>query len=223
MASSTAGAHAVEVEKSLRMAKFPESPTGSYRSATRPPRRRRPQVAAPRPVPKGEPLLAHDGRRLVLRPIQPGDAAALRRAFLRLTPEQVRARFFYRMNELSEALAARLSDPDPDITAAFVVVDADDGEAPGEIRGEARMHVDEATASAEFAIAIDPAFTAQGLGRALMLRLARECRSRGLVELWGDVLADNYAMLDFARHLGLSSTIEHGDEAGVVRVRFALA
>ena len=74
-------------------------------------------------------------------------------------------RFFYRMNELSEALAARLSDPDPDVTAAYVIVDAEDGEAPGEIRGEARMHVDEATASAEFAIAIDPAFTAQGLGR----------------------------------------------------------
>lgn len=174
-------------------------------------------------APKGEPLLTHDGRRLVLRPIQPGDAAALRRAFMRLTPEQVRARFFYRMNELSEALAARLSDPDPDITAAYVIVDAEDGEAPGEIRGEARMHVDEATASAEFAIAIDPAFATQGLGRALMLRLEQECRRRGLVELWGDVLADNYAMLDFSRHLGLSSMVDHGDEAGVVRVRFALA
>jgi acetyltransferase len=223
MASSTAYTHAGRVKNSLHMAKFPESPTASYRSATRPPRRRRPQPAAPGVAPKGEPLLTHDGRRLVLRPIQPGDAAALRRAFMRLTPEQVRARFFYRMNELSEALAARLSDPDPDITAAYVIVDAEDGEAPGEIRGEARMHVDEATASAEFAIAIDPAFTAQGLGRALMLRLAQECRRRSLVDLWGDVLADNYAMLDFTRHLGLSSTVEHGDEAGVVRVRFALA
>ncbi|HEY0230513.1 MAG TPA: GNAT family N-acetyltransferase [Dokdonella sp.] len=205
------------------MAKSPHSATGPYRSATRPPRRRKPQAPAARTAPAGEPLLAHDGRPLCLRAIQPDDAAALRRAFTRLTPEQVRARFFYRMNELSEALAARLSDPDPETTAAFVVVDAEASETPGEIRGEARLHADQATASAEFAIAIDPAFTAQGLGRALMLRLARECRERGLVELWGDVLADNYAMLDFTRHLGLSSSIEHGDEAGVVRVRFALA
>ena len=205
------------------MAQPPQSATGAYRSATRPPRRRKPQAAAPRAVPSGEPLQARDGRRLCLRPIQPDDAAALRRAFMRLTPEQVRARFFYRMTEFSEALAARLSDPDPHTTAAFVIVDAEDGEVPGEIRGEARMHVDEATVSAEFAIAIDPAFIAQGLGRALMLRLVRECRRRGLVELWGDVLADNYAMLEFTRHLGLSSSIEHGDEASVLRVRVALA
>ena len=205
------------------MAEPPQSATAAYRSATRPPRRRKPPAPAPRVAPAGEPLLAHDGRKLCLRAIEPGDAAALRRAFRRLTPEQVRARFFYRMTEFSEALAARLSDPDPETTAAFVVVDAEDGEIPGEIRGEARIYADEATASAEFAIAIDPAFIAQGLGRALVLRLVEECRRRGMVELWGDVLADNYAMLEFTRHLGLSSSIEHGDEASVVRVRFKLA
>ena len=205
------------------MADSPQSASATYRSATRPPRRRPAQAPGPRVAPPGEPLLAHDGRKLCLRAIQPDDAAALRRAFRRLTPEQVRARFFYRMSEFSEALAARLSDPDPATTAAFVVVDAADGEIPGEIRGEARIYADEATASAEFAIAIDPAFIAQGLGRALVLRLVKECRRRGMVELWGDVLADNYAMLEFTRHLGLSSSIEHGDEASVVRVRFKLA
>ncbi len=179
------------------MAEPPPAATAAYRSATRPPRRRKPQAPGPHVAPAGEPLLAHDGRRLCLRAIRPDDAAALRRAFGRLTPEQVRARFFYRMSEFSEALAARLSDPDPDTTAAFVVVDADEGEGGGEIRGEARLHVDATTASAEFAIAIDRAFIAQGLGRALILRLVQECRRRGLVELWGDVLADNYAMLEF--------------------------
>ncbi|MEP7041899.1 MAG: GNAT family N-acetyltransferase [Dokdonella sp.] len=207
------------MEKTSRTPQSAQPAADTYRSATRPPRRQRAAAPQPGTAPVGEPLLAHDGRQLLLRAIQPGDAAALRRAFARLTPEQIRARFFYRMSELSEALAARLSDPDPQTTAAFVVVDADGAE----IRAEARIYVDETTAAAEFAIAVDPAFTGQGLGRALMLRLIEESRRRGLAEMWGDVLAGNHAMLDFVRHLGLAPTIEHGDEASVVRVRFALS
>lgn len=190
-----------------------------YRSATRPPRRGAPRAARERQAPSpGEPLIARNGAGLLIRPIHPDDADSLRRAFSRLTPEQVRARFFYRMNELSEELAQRLCNPDAQTSAAFVVTDADGAE----IRGEARIHVDTVTASAEFAIAIDPAFTGQGLGRALMQRLAAECRRRDLVELWGDVLAGNHAMLEFVRHLGLAHTVEQGREQGVVRVRLTV-
>lgn len=198
----------------------PDQPASNrYRSATRPPRRQSRVPAACAPLRPGrEPLRARDGRALLLRAIQPDDVDALRRAFSRLTPEQVRARFFYRMNELSEELAGRLCTIDPESVAAFVVTDADEAE----IRGEARIHVDPVTESAEFAIAIDPAFTGQGLGRALMEKLVCECRRRGLRELWGDVLADNHAMLRFVRQLGLAVTLDSGLDAGTVRVRFAL-
>jgi acetyltransferase len=164
-------------------------------------------------------FVAHDGRELTLRAIQPDDAAALQRAFSRLTPEQVRARFFYRMTELTDAMAERLCRVDPDLVAAYVVTDAD-----GEIRGEARIHIDTVTESAEFAIAIDPAFTEQGVGSALMRRLLDECSRRGLIELWGDVLADNHTMLQFARSLGAERVAAHPDpDPGIVRVRFSVA
>jgi acetyltransferase len=218
MASSSAAAHAAQVEKSTRMAAPIVPSAAGYRSATRPPRRRAPHAPQRRAAPAGESLVTRDGRSLRIRPILPHDAAALRRAFARLTPEQVRSRFFYRMNELEEAVAERLCNPDPETSAAFVVTDADDAE----IRGEARIHIDAVTESAEFAIAVDPAFIGQGLGRALMQRLLGECRRRGLVELWGDVLADNHAMLEFVRHLGLTPVFERGDESSALRVRFAI-
>lgn len=169
-------------------------------------------------------IVTHDGRHLVLRPIQPDDAASLRRAFDRLTPEQIRARFFFRMNELSEEVAQRLCNVDAEITAAFVVTDAEDvAPADIEIRAEARMHVDSATQTGEFALAVDPAFIGQGLGSALLHRLLAECRRRGLHELWGDVLADNHAMLELVRHLDSGHSVSQGSEAGLNRVRLAVA
>lgn len=175
-----------------------------------------------KPVPTVE-LITHDGRKLLLRPIRPNDAAALRRAFHRLTPEQIRSRFFFRMNELGEELAQRLCNVDADASAAFVVTDADDvAPADVEIRAEARMHVDTVTQSAEFAVVVDPAFIGQGIGSVLLRCLIAECRRRGLNELWGDVLADNHAMLDLVRHLEGEHTIEQGSEAGVSRVRIVV-
>lgn len=190
----------------------------SYRSATRPPRRQARTAARTRPPkPRAEPFTIADGRTLFLRPVRPDDAAALRRAFARLTPEQVRLRVFHRMNELSEEAAQRLTHFDPETTVAYVVVDAG-----GEIRGEARIYIDRITDTAEFAVAVDPSFTDQGIGRFLMQRLLKEGRRRRLYEIWGDVLAENARMLDFARMLGAERT-RRADDPGVMRVSFRLA
>lgn len=195
----------------------------TYRSATRPPARMRatPSIDAHGPC-KPVRFVARDGHVLELRAILPGDAPALRRAFDRMTPDQIRARFFYRMNELSEELADRLCHVDPATTAAFVVTDAGNTIAGSEIRGEARMHVDPVTQTAEFALAVDPGFLEQGIGGTLLRHLLDECRRRALLELWGDVLVDNHAMLDLVRHLDPRNTIEQGTEPGLNRVRLAV-
>jgi acetyltransferase len=193
------------------------SPASTYRSATRPPQRTERSPKRPdAPDAAAEPFTTEDGRALVLRPIRPDDADALRRAFLRLTPEQVRLRLFHRMNELSEEAAERMTTVDPATTVAYVVVDDED-----EIRAEARLHIDPVTESAEFAVAVDPAFTHQGIGSRLMQRLIAEARRRGLYELWGDVLGENSTMLDFAKGLGAERR-NHPDDPGVTRVHFQL-
>jgi GNAT superfamily N-acetyltransferase len=150
----------------------------TYRSATRPPPREARMQRVHETRAHDEPFTTADGRALVLRPILPGDADALRRAFARLTPEQARLRTFHRQIELTPAAAERLARVDPDTTTAWVAVDAD-----GEIRGEARLHVDAVTDSAEFGVAVDPAFTSQGVGRALMRRLLEDARRRDLFEI----------------------------------------
>lgn len=189
----------------------------NYRSATRPPPRRdRAPVDAP---PAAEPIESFripNGHTLSLRPIQPEDADALRRAFSRLTPEQVRLRLFHRVNELSREAAEQLTTIDPSTTIAYVVVDAD-----GEIRAEARVHIDAVTDSAEFAVAVDPSFTNQGIGRRLMERLVEDARRRGLYEIWGDVMAENHTMLDFMKRLGAERRAVP-DEPGLTRVHFQL-
>ncbi|MGH8173085.1 MAG: GNAT family N-acetyltransferase [Rhodanobacteraceae bacterium] len=199
--------------------KRPTSPGSAYRSATRPPRRAesaRTRANEAELPGASEPFTTADGRALVLRPIRSGDAEALRRAFSRLTPEQVRLRLFHRMNELSEEAAERMTHVDPATTIAYVVVDADN-----EVRAEARVHIDPVTEAAEFAIAVDPEFTHQGIGRRLLQRLIADSRRRGLYELWGDVLAENQAMLDFAKVLG-AERHSRADEPGLTRVSFQL-
>jgi N-acetylglutamate synthase-like GNAT family acetyltransferase len=211
MASSKEKAHICDMQNSAR------SRTG-YRSGTRPPPR---GAHAPAPVKtkraKGETFTTPDGRRLSLRAIAPGDAEALRRGFARLTPEQARLRTFHRIAELSPEMTERLTNVDPATTTALVVVDAD-----GEIRGDARLHVDATTDSAEFGIAVDPDYTNQGIGWRLMQRLFEDAKRRGLYELWGDVLAENHTMLDFAKAVGAERhPLEN--EPGVIRVTFRIA
>lgn len=165
----------------------------------------------------GETFTTLDGRTLLLRPIRPGDADALLRAFARLTPEQIRLRVFHRMNALSPQVAKWMCDVDAATAAAYVVTDDD-----GEIRGDARLYVDADNAGAEFAIIVDPALTGVGVGRALMQRLLDESRARGLRELWGVVLTENASMLDLASRLGAQREAVAG-EPDLLRVRFDLA
>lgn len=188
-----------------------------HRSALRPPRRESRLVRREAPdVAPGEAFTTSDGRRLTLRPIRPGDADALRRAFARLTPDQVRSRTFHRVNELTAEVAERMTQIDPVTTTAYVVVDGD-----GEVRGEARLHADIVTDSAEFGVAVDPLFTNQGIGRRLLQRLVEDARRRDLHELWGDVLAENHTMLDFVKAIGAQRQTLI-DDAGVIRVSFRL-
>lgn len=162
---------------------------------------------------RGEAFTTTNGRTLFLRPIRSTDADALLSAFGRLTPEQVRLRVFHPMNELPAAAVARLCNLDPAIATAWVATDAD-----GEIRGDGRFYLD-ADGGAEFALIVDPALIGIGIGRALMKKLIKESRTRGLRDLWGVVLAENTTMLDLANRLGARRDAIPG-EPGVVRVHF---
>ncbi|MGN6190737.1 MAG: GNAT family N-acetyltransferase [Rhodanobacteraceae bacterium] len=164
-----------------------------------------------------ESIRLEDGRNFVLRPLRPDDLEALRRAFLRLTPEEIEYRFFYRSRELPASVQAQVRGLDSARDAAFVVDD------DGEIRAVADLHMASTNArTAEFGLIVGKAISGHGLGKRLMLKLLDEARRRGLAALHGNVRADNGRMLDLCRELGATITPDP-DDAGVLCVRFAPA
>ena len=83
-----------------------------------------------------------------------------------------------------------------------------------------RLAADPDNETAEFAIVVEKMLTGLGLGTLLLRSLIDYARDRGLRELYGDVLADNHAMLALCRTLGFTETRSPGDF--VVRVTLTL-
>lgn len=148
-----------------------------------------------------EERVEHRGRRLLLRPIRPQDGAQHRRFLARISPEDLRTRFFSGVRELPESELAHFTHIDYQREMAFIAVAADGAEA-GEILGVARACAVADHSVAEFAVLVRSDLKGQGLGTLLMRKLIRYCRERGTRELWGSVLAENAAMLQLARSLG---------------------
>ncbi|WP_435105424.1 bifunctional acetate--CoA ligase family protein/GNAT family N-acetyltransferase [Arhodomonas sp. AD133] len=176
-----------------------------------------------RPYPRAleETLTLDDGRQLMLRPVVPEDEIELREAFTRLTPDEVRLRFFMPMKRLSHIQAARFTQMDYDREMALVLSEPG---PPGHTRIHGVVHIsaDPDNTRAEYAIIIHRDFTGHGLGRLLMQRIIDYCRHRGIGEVFGDVLRENHAMLHLCQKLGFRRS-RHPDEPDVVRVTLALA
>lgn len=177
---------------------------------------------APSPVSatrRGEVMQTADGRELILRGIEPGDVAAVQRCFKRLPAQDVRRRFMHAMSELPTSMAQRLCRIDPEVEAAFALID--ETVKPAELRGVGRIFVDIASNTAEFSVLVEREWTRIGLGALLMQRLVDECRRRGVSEIWGYVLMENRPMLDLCRELGFVAKMVPG-EAGTAQISLKL-
>ena len=97
----------------------------------------------PYPVELTEHWATHDGERLTIRPIRPEDAEQHGAFFSRLSPQDIRYRFFTAMRELSPEQMARLTQIDYDREMAFIAVREAErrdrrGRAPGVRAGRTR-------------------------------------------------------------------------------------
>lgn len=175
----------------------------------------------PYPADLVQAITGADGHRYLVRPIRPEDEPGLRAAFDRLSDEEVRMRFMYRLNALSHSHAARLTQIDYDREMALVLTDpgSDDPEA---ILGVVRLMADPDLEDAEFAIIVAGHLTRRGLGRMLLERLIAYARQRGIHRLCGDVLPENRAMLALATRVGLRRE-PHPEESRLVRLVMELA
>jgi acetyltransferase len=137
---------------------------------------------------------------MTIRPIRPEDAAAHTAFFSRLSPQDIRYRFFSAMRELSAEQTVRFTQVDYDREMAFIAVN----ETTGDTVGVSRLACDSDGRSGEFAVIVQPDMKGRGLASHLMRRLIAWARTRGLSEIVGQVLADNQPMLAFVRHLGFT-------------------
>ncbi len=171
-----------------------------------------------RPYPKEleKMVRSRQGDALLLRPIRPEDEPALREFVRRLTPEDIRLRFFSHVRELDHRMAAGLTQIDYARQMAFLAV-RDHASGP-EIWGVVRINADADATEAEYAIAVRSDLKGKGLGRLLMEEIIAYAEIVGIGEIWGEVLAENRPMLSLNRKLGFSVAPDF-DEPGVMRVR----
>jgi acetyltransferase len=160
-----------------------------------------------------------DASKVHLRPIRPEDEPALRAAFKKLTPRDVRFRFFTVMGELSHELAARLTQIDYDREIALVATPENDA---GNIWGVVRLAADPDLESAEFAVVVRSDKQNIGLGRLLMRQLIDYARRRGIGRLWGGVMRENRNMRELVAALGFEIE-DDPDNGQTVKAVMALA
>jgi acetyltransferase len=135
---------------------------------------------------------------LTIRPIRPEDAEQHGAFFQRLSPEDIRFRFFSAMRTLSPEQMARMTQVDYDREMAFVALRGD------ETVGVSRLVIEPQRRTGEFAVIVQRDMKGKGLARHLMGRLIDWGRASGLTEIVGQILADNAPMLAFVRHLGFT-------------------
>lgn len=164
-----------------------------------------------------EALCLRDGRKLIARPIQPGDAETLRRSFGDLTPEEIRFRFLHPITELTPDHARSLTHIDRSRSFALVLVEALPPEV-ARIGAVVRAVIDEGGEDAEFAIIVGREIAGFGLGAYLLTRIAEWARKKRMRTLYGDVMIENRRMLRLAHRQGFQFRMQP-DEPDIIRIR----
>lgn len=182
-----------------------------------------PSRLAIRPYPKEleECVSLKGGLRVDLRPIRPEDAPAHFAFVKRLTPEDLRLRFFGAPKEFEYEDMASFTQIDYDREMAFIAT-REDPEAEGgrETVGVVRASTKPDNTSAEYAIIVQRDMQGVGLGRALLDKMIRYVKSRGTKVLEAQTLPENNHMIGLARRLGFDVRTDYEDE--VVEMKLEL-
>ncbi|WP_243373136.1 bifunctional acetate--CoA ligase family protein/GNAT family N-acetyltransferase [Microvirga solisilvae] len=164
---------------------------------------------AVRPYPKEweRTIALRNGRSAFVRPVRPEDEERFREFFEKITPEDLRLRFFAPVRDFSHTFLARLTQLDYARAIAFVAFDQE----TGEMMGAVRVHADANHETGEYGILLRSDLKGLGLGWALMRLMIEWAKVEGLREVEGQVLRENTTMLDMCRSLGFSVRVDPDD------------
>ncbi len=159
-------------------------------------------------------ITTRDDRTLAVRPIVPSDAGRLVAFHHRLSADSIYRRYFSLHTELSDAEVAHLTTVDYVDRLALVVFEGEELVAVG--RFDRYPH----STTAEVAFVVLDTYQHQGLGLALLERLADAAWARGVEAFSASTLATNRDMLAVFYDSGFPVEVVH--DAEEVEVRFAI-
>jgi len=158
-----------------------------------------------------------DGSKMFVRPLRPEDEGSLQKFLEKITPDDLRLRFFAPVKYFNHAFLARLTQLDYARAIAFAALDA----MSTDLLGVVRLHADANYENAEYAVLVRSDLKGRGIGWQLMELIIRYARSEKLKRIEGQVLRENTTMLDMCQQLGFQISDDPSDKALKV-VRFKL-
>ncbi|MCW9034737.1 MAG: GNAT family N-acetyltransferase [Rhodospirillales bacterium] len=159
----------------------------------------------PYPAEQESPFTMKDGREVLIRPIRPEDEPNHHIFISKLTPEDIRFRFFGLVKGLPHSQMARLTQIDYDRDMAFIAIGQDENHED-ETLGVVRIVATKDNAIAEFSIVVRSDLKGVGLAKELMRKMIAYCKSRQTKQLIGQVLRENHRMIRFVEGLGFKRT-----------------
>ncbi len=140
-----------------------------------------------------------DGTNMIIRPIRPEDAELEQKFVHDLSDEAKYFRFMSSLQDLTPEMLVRFTQIDYHDEMALIAV-VSRGNTEIEV-GVARYVTNLDKRSCEFALAVSDRWQRRGIAHHLMRQLMGIARNRGLEKMEGDVLKNNFKMLDLLKSL----------------------
>ncbi|MBT2987904.1 MAG: GNAT family N-acetyltransferase [gamma proteobacterium symbiont of Ctena orbiculata] len=152
-----------------------------------------------------------NGTNIVIRPIRPEDADLEQNFTRQLSDEAKYFRFMSSIQELTPEMLTRFTQIDYHNEMALIAV-TEEGDHEIEL-GVARYVTNPDKKSCEFALVVSDQWQRQGIGHKLMHQLMEVARDRGLDTMEGEVLSNNFKMLDLMKSLYFHITTSPDDNS----------
>ncbi len=152
-----------------------------------------------------------NGTNIVIRPIRPEDVDLEQNFTRELSDEAKYFRYMSSVQELTPETLMRFTQIDYHYEMALIAVTEVDNH---EIElGVARYVINPDKKSCEFALVVSDQWQRQGIGHRLMHQLMEVARDRGLETMEGEVLSNNFKMLDLMKSLNFSISTSPEDNS----------
>ena len=163
----------------------------------------------PYPIHLVKNIQLNDGTDIIIRPIRPEDAEIEAKFVRELSNETKYFRFMNHMHELSQEMLVRLTQIDYHNEMALIAVALND--AGEEQVGVARYSTNLDKRSCEFALVVSDKWQSRGIAHHLMKSLMEVARDRGLEIMDGQVLGNNFKMLELIKSFNFRITTDPDD------------